>query len=170
MKTSSDVYIGVGTNLGDRLANLRQARNFVLELPNTLSLTCSSLYLTSPVGGSNQPNYINAVAKIDYAGEALELLAELQSIEQQLGRVRDPNDQNAARLIDLDILLFDQQVFDSVELTIPHPRMLDRLFVLLPLLEIEPKLVLPNQQSLESVFQKAIAADSFKQQTIQKFG
>lgn len=168
MKARSEVFIGIGTNLGDRLANLRLARSYLLELPNCLSLSCSSLYLSSPVGGSEQPNYINAVARINYVDDAHQLLQELQNIERKMGRVRDPKDQNAARLIDLDVLLFEQKVINSTDLLVPHPRILERLFVIFPLLELAPNLVMPSGEALASVYQQAVNASAFEQQKIHK--
>ncbi len=132
----NEVYLGLGANLGDPVANLLSARTKIEQL-NTVSLVAQSpLYLSAPLGYAEQNDFINAVVRCEVVGDALNLLQDLQGIEHELGRKRDARNQNAPRSIDVDILLFGEQAVNSQVLEIPHPRMFDRLFVLLPLLDV----------------------------------
>lgn len=132
------VYLGLGANLGDARQAVRQAMQAIAQLPDTKLLTCSSLYRTAPVDASG-PDYINAVVQIETALQPLPLLHALHAIEQAAGRERPWR--NAPRTLDLDILLYGDQCLETCELTIPHPRMWQRAFVLVPLAEIAPALV-----------------------------
>ena len=131
------VYIGVGSNLGDRYENLERA----LELLSAKALLqqVSSVYETEPVGYSQQPPYLNLVCRVDTELSPQQLLGKLKKIEHEMGR--KASFRNAPRIIDLDILLYDDIVMESNELTIPHPRLTERAFVLVPLDEIAPELV-----------------------------
>jgi len=129
------VFLGIGSNLGDRAENINKALENLGKLAEVRILAVSSLLETEPQGASG-PNYINAVAKIETNLEPQELLSALQQIEESLGRRRPFK--GAPRIIDLDILLYAERVVNSPELNIPHPRMLERDFVIKPLLEIEP--------------------------------
>ncbi len=131
-------YVALGANLGDAQAALRQALNDLGTLPHTQVLRASSLYRSAPVDSSG-PDYVNAVAELSTALGPYELLAGLQGIEQAAGRERPWR--NAPRTLDLDILLYGELQQDDPVLTLPHPRMLERAFVLLPLAEIAPALV-----------------------------
>ncbi len=132
-------YIALGSNLGDRLANLNQA---VARLATVGSVTAlSSLYETDPVGFVDQPSFLNAVVRLQTSLPPANLLAHLLSVELELGRVR--TFRNAPRIVDLDLLLFDQTVMHTAELTVPHPHLQERSFVLVPLAEIAPDLVHP---------------------------
>ncbi len=133
----SIVYIGMGSNLGQREENIQKAIS-LLEKQNKI-LKISTIIETDPVGGPPQGKFLNAVVKMETALEPLDLLKVLQNIEQQLGRVRTIP--NAARTIDLDILLYDKISMQTPELTIPHPRMFEREFVLKPLKEIASEIV-----------------------------
>ena len=135
------VYIGLGSNLGDRVCNCVAA---VRELSRVCSIEAlSSLYETEPVGvNGEQPPYVNAVLKAASGLDPSALLEALQSIERTLGRLRT-EERWAPRTIDLDLLLYDNLVVDSPGLTLPHPRMHTRRFVLVPLCEIEPTVVHP---------------------------
>ncbi len=135
-------YIALGANLGDAQQAVRDAVAQIAALSQTQLLICSSLYRTAPVDSSG-PDYINAVLKISTHYPAYLLLSLLQKIEQLAGRER--HYRNAPRTLDLDILLYGDMQIQSDVLTIPHPRMWDRAFVLLPLHEIAPHLVSADQ-------------------------
>ncbi|HTH08180.1 MAG TPA: 2-amino-4-hydroxy-6-hydroxymethyldihydropteridine diphosphokinase [Acidovorax sp.] len=128
-------YIGLGANLGDAPAALRAAIQALAALPGTQLLQCSALYRSAPVDATG-PDFYNAVAALRTSLPPQELLAALQSIEAAAGRERPYR--NAPRTLDLDILLFDALAIDTPTLTVPHPRMHERAFVLLPLAEIAP--------------------------------
>jgi 2-amino-4-hydroxy-6-hydroxymethyldihydropteridine diphosphokinase len=134
-------YVGIGANLGDAQANVLDALRRLALLEGTTVIETSGLYRTAPVDSSG-PDYINAVACIDTAFDPHELLAALQDIEQAHGRERPYR--NAPRTLDLDLLLYGEQRIDSDTLTVPHPRMHERGFVLAPLAEIAPDLVIPG--------------------------
>jgi 2-amino-4-hydroxy-6-hydroxymethyldihydropteridine diphosphokinase len=135
-------YIGIGANLGDALANVDDALARLGALPSTRLLASSSKYRTAPIDSSGD-DYINAVACIDTAINAHDLLAALHGIELAHGRERPYR--NAPRTLDLDVLLYGDEVIDTTTLQVPHPRMLDRAFVLVPLLEIAPDAVVPGR-------------------------
>jgi 2-amino-4-hydroxy-6-hydroxymethyldihydropteridine diphosphokinase len=139
-------YIGLGANLGNPVQAVRDAIAQLGRLPGTSLLRSSSLYASAPVDASGD-DYINAVALIDTALSPLDLLKELQQIEQVFGRERPFR--NAPRTLDLDLLLYGEQCIDEPGLHVPHPRMRGRAFVLLPLLELDPALVIPGQRTAE---------------------
>ncbi len=128
------VAIGLGSNLGDRLGSLTEAVRRLGEFVGETHI--SVVYETEPVGYANQPPYLNAVVVGITDLEPLALLHQLQQIETDLGRTR--SFANAPRTIDLDLLLYDDVVRDTPELTLPHPRLHERFFVLAPLVELEP--------------------------------
>lgn len=134
-------YIGLGANLGNAHNTLQQALAATAELPGTSVLTVSSMYRSAPVQADG-PDYVNAVAKITTSLSAHDLLGRLQAIEQHHGRVRSYP--NAPRTLDLDILLYGDETIDDTTLTVPHPRMHERAFVLIPLAELNPDLKLPQ--------------------------
>jgi 2-amino-4-hydroxy-6-hydroxymethyldihydropteridine diphosphokinase len=134
-------YIGIGANLGDARANVREAIARLARLPHTRLLGASGSYRTAPIDSSG-PDYINAVAGVDTQLDAHALLGELQAIELAHGRERPYR--NAPRTLDLDLLLYGDEVIASPTLTVPHPRMLERAFVLAPLLEIAPDIAVPG--------------------------
>jgi 2-amino-4-hydroxy-6-hydroxymethyldihydropteridine diphosphokinase len=131
-------YIGFGANLGDRLGTCRKALAALAVLPRSRLGMISSLYETDPVGLRDQPPFINGVALLETDGDARWLLAQLLAIEADLGRVRGTR--WGPRTIDLDLLLFDDEIIASVAITVPHPRLHERRFVLQPLCEIAPDL------------------------------
>jgi 2-amino-4-hydroxy-6-hydroxymethyldihydropteridine diphosphokinase len=131
-------YVGLGSNLGQPADQVRQALYELDRLPHTRVVRKSSLYRTAPVGHETQPDFINAVAQIETGLPAERLLAELQTIEKSHGRERSFT--NAPRTLDLDLLLFGDATLNTPQLTLPHPRMHERAFVLQPLLEIAPQL------------------------------
>ena len=135
-------WIGIGSNIGDRLGYIRWALDSMGRLPGTEVVAVSSVYDTLPVGVTGQPRFLNAVAELSTEIEPEELLRGLLAIERECGRVRqgvcDP------RTLDLDVLLYDEVVMKTAELTLPHPRARGRAFVLVPLAELAPDLVLPG--------------------------
>ena len=136
-------YVGLGSNLGERESLLKSAIGQLAQLPETRLGRVSSLYDTAPVGELDQPNFLNAVVQLETALTARQLLWNLLLIERRLGRVRHAAQRYGPRTIDLDLVLFGDQVIDTVDLKVPHPEYHRRAFVLVPLAEIEPKLVHP---------------------------
>lgn len=128
-------YLGLGSNIGDRLQNLQAAIN-ALE-PDVHPVECSPVYETPPWGFLDQPNFLNQVVKAETELSPGELLRYLKEIEKDLGR--QDSFLNGPRKIDLDIIFFDDAVIESPPITIPHPRMDDRGFVLLPLADLAPE-------------------------------
>lgn len=133
-------YIALGSNLGDRLAHLRMAVRALRDLGEVEAV--SPVYETEPVGYADQPRFLNAVARLRTGLAPHELLTRLLEIEQQAGRVR--TFPSAPRTLDLDILFYDDLILDSPGLTIPHPRLHERAFVLVPLADLDPSLVHPR--------------------------
>jgi 2-amino-4-hydroxy-6-hydroxymethyldihydropteridine diphosphokinase len=129
-------YVGIGANLGDAAATVRGAFGELDALPHTRVVKQSSLWRTAPVGHADQPDYVNAVAQIETGLPAGRLLDELLAVERRHGRER--SFANAPRTLDLDILSFGDLAMNGPALTLPHPRMFDRAFVLQPLLEVAP--------------------------------
>jgi len=138
--------VALGSNLGERLANLRNARKEIAGLSGTLPpLRCSAIYETEPVDcEKGAAKFFNAVMEFGFAGGAVELRRELAAIERILGRPAT-HERNVSRPIDLDLLYFGDLVMETAELRLPHPRIVDREFVLRPLADIRPDLVLPAQ-------------------------
>lgn len=136
------VYIGLGSNQGDKIKNLRDALCAIKSIDDINITKVSSLYLSEPWGNPNQPEFINQVAEIETELTPWELLDHLQKIEIKMGRQR--SEKWGPRLIDLDILLYGSEELNAPELTIPHPYMRERLFVLLPLQEINAELIFPG--------------------------
>ena len=129
------VYLALGGNLGDRRANLRAAMDRLR--PAIRFLAVSSLYETEPVGFREQPDFLNAVARVETDLDPYALLDLLKATERALGR--EERFRNAPRVVDLDILLYDERALDEEGLVIPHPRLDERAFVLIPLVEIAPE-------------------------------
>ena len=138
------VYLGVGSNLGDRAANIEKALMLLKEHEEIKVLAVSSFIETDPVGGEAQGKFLNGAIQIDTDLMPLDLLAQLKMIERRLGRVKS-EEINAPRTLDLDILFYDDVVIvQGKSLAIPHPRLAERSFVLKPLLEIAPDLLHPR--------------------------
>jgi 2-amino-4-hydroxy-6-hydroxymethyldihydropteridine diphosphokinase len=134
-------YIGLGTNLGDRELNLRRALERLEELG---PVRASSFRETDPVGVTDQPKFLNAAAELATELPPKELLERLLEIERELGRDRAAERRWGPRVIDLDLLLFGEEAVDEPGLTVPHPRLADRRFVLEPLCELNEDLTLPD--------------------------
>jgi 2-amino-4-hydroxy-6-hydroxymethyldihydropteridine diphosphokinase len=143
-------YIGLGSNLSDPKLQISSALDELSQLDNCQISKVSSLYFSRPMGPQDQPDYMNAVVAIETSLSAIALLDQLQNIENNAGRVRKDN-RWGARVLDLDILLFSQQVISTERLTIPHYDLKQREFVLLPLAEISPYLVLPDGDSIQEL-------------------
>lgn len=148
MRAPQRAYIGLGANLGDARAALREAVAALGALPQTRLAAVSSLYRSAPIDSSG-PDYLNAVAALDTATEPPALLQALQAIEQAHGRERPYR--NAPRTLDLDLLLHGDAVLDTPTLTLPHPRIAQRAFVLQPLAELAPGLLLPGHGRLDAL-------------------
>jgi len=135
------VFIGMGSNLGERAFNLRKASELLAMVPSTKVIRSSSVYETSPVGLPDQPRFLNAVIELMTSLTARDLLKELKKIEKKLGRKRTVR--WGPRIIDLDLLLYGDDVIALEELTVPHPGLSERKFVLVPLAELDPAVVHP---------------------------
>ncbi len=139
--------VALGSNLGDRLGNLHAAREEILELSNVSPQIVSSLvYETEPVDcEAGAGKFLNAVVEFEYQGDPATLLEQLIRIEEALGRKRD-HPKNVSRIIDIDLLYYGDQAIDIGRLQLPHPRIDSRKFVLRPLADIRPDLVLPGMK------------------------
>jgi 2-amino-4-hydroxy-6-hydroxymethyldihydropteridine diphosphokinase len=143
-------YIGVGANLGDREATMRAALAALGATPGVRVVAVSSFRETEPVGYLDQPRFLNAAAAVETELDARGLLDALLAVEQSLGRTREGT-RFGPRTIDLDLLLFGDEQVDEPGLTVPHPRLHERAFVLEPLAELDPALVVPGRGPLESL-------------------
>jgi len=151
-------YIALGSNLDNPLAQVRQAIEELARLPGSRMLAASSLYRSPPMGPADQPDYINAVVALETALSAHSLLDALQAIEQAHGRVRGPQ-RWGPRSLDLDVLLYGREIINDQRLTIPHPGIAERAFVLFPLQEIvAADFVIPGNDSLSALLAR-VAAD-----------
>jgi 2-amino-4-hydroxy-6-hydroxymethyldihydropteridine diphosphokinase len=146
------VYLGLGCNLGDRVETLRSALRALQEFGTLVA--SSAIYQTTPWGLKNQPDFLNLCCRLDTALSPDALHAETKNIEIQLGRV--PNVRWGPRFADIDLLTYDDLVIQNERLTIPHPRIAGRAFVLVPLAEIAPDLVLPGQTETVTALAAAI--------------
>lgn len=133
------VYIALGTNLGDRLANLHAA--IAALAPQIRVLAQSAVYETEPWGFADQPAFLNMVLRAETRLAPVDLLSQLKMLEASLGRT--PSFRNGPRLIDLDILFYDDLILETPSLTIPHPRLHERAFVLVPMAELAPGFIHP---------------------------
>jgi 2-amino-4-hydroxy-6-hydroxymethyldihydropteridine diphosphokinase len=135
-------FVGLGANLGDPVATLRQAIAALAGLPQTQLAAASALYRSAPIGHGDQPDFVNAVAQLATGLAPQALLAALLVLEKRHGRER--SFRNAPRTLDLDLLLYDALQMAEAGLRLPHPRMHERAFVLVPLLEITPACLIPG--------------------------
>ena len=150
-------YLGVGTNLGNRMGNIQEALRKLGDLPTIQLVRVSSVYETAPVGVTDQPDFLNLVIAVRTSLAPPALLGALLNIENQMGRVR--TERWGPRVIDLDLLLYGGERVSLPELTVPHPRLRERAFVLTPLAEIAPELALPGDEK-----KAADLADSFSRE------
>ena len=134
-----DVYLSLGSNLGDRRANLKKALSLLGDSVDIASV--SSVYDTEPVGVGEQPRFLNLMCCVNTNIGPLQLLSFIKGIEAEMGR--DLKLKNAPRVVDIDIIFHGDTIMESQELTIPHPRMRERAFVLIPFAEIAPEIVHP---------------------------
>jgi len=136
------IYIGLGSNIGNKAGQVQLAREMIDKIRDLEVTGASSLYLTYPWGNTEQEDFVNQVIEVRTGLSALDLLYRLQEIEIKMGRQR--NVRWGPRSIDLDILLYGDEIIHLPELRVPHPHMRERLFVLIPLQEINPELVFPE--------------------------
>ncbi len=156
MITPVEVYIGLGSNLDDPAHQVRRAAEALGKLPLTERLGLSRLYASRPVGPQDQPDFINAVARLRTHLSPLALLDQLQALEQRHRRVRQRH--WGPRTLDLDLLLYGNQRIDVARLSVPHPEMCRRAFVLIPLAELSPGLALPDGRAVATLARHAEAA------------
>ena len=149
----SSIFIGIGSNLNNPKQQVLDAVRHVNSIEGVNVLSQSSLYKTSPVGFEDQPDFINAVVGIEFTGNPELLLKNLLDIEILFGRIR--KERNGPRIIDLDILLFKKLHLMKNDLIIPHPRMHERLFVLLPLFELAPDIVIKPHGPIRDLIKQA---------------
>ncbi len=145
-----EVYIGLGSNLALPEKQIQAACDSLAALPDSALIKCSSLYQSKPMGSQDQPDYVNAVALIETALSPETLLQQTQLIESQQGRIHKAN-RWGSRTLDLDMLLYGQQLIDNEHLTVPHSGMKQREFVLYPLFEIAPDLIFPCGKKLSDL-------------------
>ena len=158
--TLATAYVALGSNLQDPDAHVRTGVEELAMLPDTRLARVSSLYRSAPVGYLDQPDFTNAVAQIETALDPRALLDQLLAIERRYGRVRDfPN---APRTLDLDILLYGERIVEEPGLTIPHPRMHERAFVLVPLAEIAHDTVIPGRGRVDELIRRVDARGLLK--------
>lgn len=156
-------WLGIGSNLDQPADQVARAFAELHALPESRLIARSSLYRSAPWGFARQPDFVNAAAALETALDASALLAEMRALEQARGR--PPSDDRGAvprygpRILDLDLLLYDELVCESEELILPHPRMTERAFVLMPLAEIQPHLVVPGQGSVEHLLARLDTSD-----------
>jgi 2-amino-4-hydroxy-6-hydroxymethyldihydropteridine diphosphokinase len=145
-------FVGLGSNQGDARGHVLEAFDALARLPATRLAGRSSLYRSAPVDAPGQPDYVNAVAALDTDLSPAQLLSALQDLERRHGRERPfPN---AARTLDLDLLLYGELCFESTMLTVPHPRLHQRAFVLAPLLELDPRLEIPGRGAVRALLDR----------------
>jgi len=152
----SRVFIGVGSNEGDRLAHISQALRRLQATSGVRVIQMATICETAPIGGPPQGPYLNTVVELETDIPPHQLLPVLQAVEQQLGR-KPSTERWGPRPIDLDVLLYDEQVIKTPELTIPHPRMHERRFVLEPLMQLAPQLLHPVlKRSIAELFAQTV--------------
>jgi len=161
VKTDSTVYVGLGSNLNNPIDQIKKALQALDTLPATHLKTHSTLYRSAPLGPKNQPDYINAVAILSTHLPPPTLLEKMQLIENKQGRVRY-GERWGPRTLDLDMLLYDNQQTQQPYLTLPHPGLYERAFVLYPLYECAPDLILPDGQRIYDLMQRCSAQRLFQ--------
>ncbi len=166
MGAGAEVYIGLGSNLADPRRQVLRGIKQLAGLKGYTPLASSSLYQTAPVGKTDQPAFINAVASGRYSAGPRELLAGLQEIEKLAGRVR--LQKWGPRTLDLDILVFGDLVLEEAGLSLPHPHMWQRAFVLIPLAEVAPGLVIPRWDMTAAQLLQRMEPDMLAKQKVVK--
>lgn len=156
-------YIALGSNLKDPQRQLQQGFAALARLPHTQLVAQSSLYRSAPVGYADQPDFVNAVAAVTTELDPRTLLDALLAIECEHGRVREtPNLPNGPRTLDLDLVLYGEQVIDEPGVTVPHPRMAQRAFVIVPLAEIAPGVLVPGHGCVSDLLRGVDAGSAIK--------
>ena len=150
--TAVKAYVGLGANLQDPAAQVRRALEELGSISRSRLLDRSPLYRSPPLGPADQPDYVNAVAALETELDPLDLLAELRAIERRHGRQRDGS-RWGARTLDLDLLLYGDRILDTPELTLPHPGLHERAFVLYPLFDVAPELQVPGRGGVRELRQ-----------------
>lgn len=161
-RTPRRALVGLGANLGDAAGTLREALKAIGRIEGVMNVKASRFYATSPVDAGG-PDYVNAVALLETTLTPEVLLCELQAIEKAFGRVRPKGVVNAPRTMDLDLLRMDGETRETEVLTLPHPRMTGRLFVLVPWLDVEPDAMLPDGRSVRDAVEALRASDPSQQ-------
>lgn len=151
------VLVGLGSNIGEKQQNIKNAGKKIAALEGVETVKESSLYVTPPWGKTDQQDFINQVMELETDLSPWKLLQKLQEIEINMGRQR--LERWGPRIIDLDILLYGDEIIESEELTIPHPYMYQRLFVLIPLEEINSELIFPDGSKIKEVLNRAEVRD-----------
>lgn len=146
-------YIGLGSNLADPVQQIKSARTAIAQIAGVHELAFSGLYHSAPMGPQDQPDYVNAVMCVETGLPPIDLLRSLQGIENDQGRVRK-GERWGARTLDLDVLLYGDQVIELPDLIVPHTGLSERAFVLYPLYEIAPQLVVPGNGSIADLLAK----------------
>ena len=149
-RSDARAYIGLGSNLDDPARQIRAGMTALARLAETRVEVCSSLYRSAPVGRQDQPDFVNAVCRVRTGLAPAALMHDLLEIESQHGRERH-GEKGGPRTLDLDLLLYGAEAIHSAALTVPHPRLHERAFVLYPLSELEPDLVIPGHGSLREL-------------------
>ncbi|HWP94441.1 MAG TPA: 2-amino-4-hydroxy-6-hydroxymethyldihydropteridine diphosphokinase [Gammaproteobacteria bacterium] len=150
MSARVTAYVGLGSNLADPPRQVRAALDELGGLPDTTLRAASALYENPPLGPLDQPDFVNAVARLETGLEPEALLARLRAIERAHGRIRG-GDRWGPRTLDLDLLLYGDRLIDTPDLVVPHPGLHERPFVLYPLAEIAPDLVIPGRGPLSEL-------------------
>lgn len=148
---SVTAYIGIGSNLNNPAQQVTRAFTELAVLPQSRMLRRSRLYLSRPLGPQDQPDFVNAAAVLDTTLAPLALLRELQTVEARHGRKREHERHWGPRSLDLDLLIYDELRMQTAELTLPHPHLHERSFVLYPLAELAPELVIPGHGPVQTL-------------------
>jgi 2-amino-4-hydroxy-6-hydroxymethyldihydropteridine diphosphokinase len=156
LPTGRTAYIGLGANLGDREGALRRALELLDAEPGVSVAAVSSFRETDPVGYLDQPRFVNGACAVETVLSPRELLDRLLAVEARLGRVRGEGPRFGPRAIDLDLLLYGAERVDEPGLTVPHPRLAERRFVLEPLVELDPGLTLPDGRRLRDLLEATV--------------
>jgi len=168
MNNMTTAYIGLGSNQGNSKSILKGVMKLLANNENFCMPIASSFYQTSPVGYEDQGDFINAVVKVDTALEPAALLKFLFAIEKACGRTRDVENPNGPRTMDCDLLLYGREEIKTESLQVPHPRMMKRLFVMEPLVEVAPKAYIPGFGYAKEVYEESLKMDLFNSQKATK--